>query len=306
MTSIEKISYSGWPACWRLRNSTVELIATSDVGPRVMRFAFVGGENVLCELADTLGKTGGTQWRNYGGHRLWHAPESRPRTYHPDNTPVPVQVLDDGIRLTQPAEPTTGIQKELQLTLDPHAAQATLHHRLTNQNLWPVTLAPWAITVMAAGGVAVFPLAPRGSHSTELLPNGSLSLWSYTDMSDARWTWGRQYVLLRQDPAAQTPQKAGGPVPAGWAAYWRAGQLFIKSFTFRPGAEYPDRGCSFETYTDAQILELESLGPLATLQPGASVEHVEHWHLVRDVPPVGREADVTAHVLPHLPAPQPV
>ena len=306
MTSIEKISYSGWPACWRLRNSTVELIATSDVGPRVMRFAFVGGENVLCELPDTLGKTGGTQWRNYGGHRLWHAPESRPRTYHPDNTPVPVQVLDDGIRLTQPAEPTTGIQKELQLTLDPHAARATLHHRLTNQNLWPVTLAPWAITVMAAGGVAVFPLALRGSHSTELLPNGSLSLWSYTDMSDARWTWGRQYVLLRQDPAAQTPQKAGGPVPAGWAAYWRAGQLFIKSFTFRPGAEYPDRGCSFETYTDAQILELESLGPLTTLQPGASVEHVEHWHLVGDVPPVGREADVTAHVLPHLPAPQPV
>ncbi|MEY3150514.1 MAG: hypothetical protein RLY92_741 [Chloroflexota bacterium] len=306
MTSIEKISYSGWPACWRLRNSTVELIATSDVGPRVMRFAFVGGENVLCELPDTLGKTGGTQWRNYGGHRLWHAPESRPRTYHPDNTPVLVQVLDDGIRLTQPAEPTTGIQKELQLTLDPHAAQATLHHRLTNQNLWPVTLAPWAITVMAAGGVAVFPLAPRGSHSTDLLPNSSLSLWSYTDMSDARWTWGRQYVLLRQDPAAQTPQKAGGPVPAGWAAYWRAGQLFIKSFPFRPGAEYPDRGCSFETYTDAQILELESLGPLTTLQPGASVEHVEHWHLVRDVPPVGREADVTAHVLPHLPAPQPV
>ncbi|MEY3150524.1 MAG: hypothetical protein RLY92_751, partial [Chloroflexota bacterium] len=98
MTSIEKISYSGWPACWRLRNSTVELIATSDVGPRVMRFAFVGGENVLCELPDTLGKTGGTQWRNYGGHRLWHAPESRPRTYHPDNTPVLVQVLDDGIR----------------------------------------------------------------------------------------------------------------------------------------------------------------------------------------------------------------
>lgn len=306
MTSIEKISYSGWPACWRLRNSTVELIATSDVGPRVMRFAFVGGENVLCELPDTLGKTGGTQWRNYGGHRLWHAPESRPRTYHPDNTPVPVQVLDDGIRLTQPAEPTTGIQKELQLTLDPHAAQATLHHRLTNQNLWPVTLAPWAITVMAAGGVAVFPLALRGSHSTELLPNGSLSLWSYTDMSDARWTWGRQYVLLRQDPAAQTPQKAGGPVPAGWASYWRAGQLFIKIFPFRPGAEYPDRGCSFETYTDAQILELESLGPLTTLQPGASVEHVEHWHLVGDVPPVGREADVTAHVLPHLPAPQPV
>ena len=95
----------------QLRNSSVELVATSDVGPRVMRFAFVGGENALCELPDTLGKTGGTEWRNYGGHRLWHAPESQPRTYHPDNVPVHVQALENGIRLTQPTEPTTGIQK---------------------------------------------------------------------------------------------------------------------------------------------------------------------------------------------------
>ena len=60
MTSIERFSYGGWPACWQLRNSSVELVATSDVGPRVMRFAFVGGENALFELPDTLGKTGGS------------------------------------------------------------------------------------------------------------------------------------------------------------------------------------------------------------------------------------------------------
>ncbi len=78
--------------------------------------------------------------------------------------------------------------------------------------------------------------------------------------------------------------------------------MFVNSLPFLPAAEYPDRGCSFETYTDGQILELESLGPLATLQPGASVEHVERWYLVRGVPPVAHEADVTAHVLPCLPA----
>jgi len=31
------------------------------------------------------------------------------------------------------------------------------------------------------------------------------------------------------------------------------------------------------------MLELETLGPMTTLQPGASVEHVEHWTLHRNV-----------------------
>ena len=29
------------------------------------------------------GKTGGSEWHIYGGHRLWHAPEVMPRTYYP-------------------------------------------------------------------------------------------------------------------------------------------------------------------------------------------------------------------------------
>ena len=32
-------------------------------------------------------------------------------------------------------------------------------------------------------------------------------------------------------------------------------------------------------FTNARMLELESLGPLATLAPGASVEHLEQWEL---------------------------
>jgi len=52
---VEKIEYKGWRNCYRVSNSEVELIVTSDVGPRVIRFGFVGGQNVFKEFPDQLG-----------------------------------------------------------------------------------------------------------------------------------------------------------------------------------------------------------------------------------------------------------
>ena len=49
-----------------------------------------------------------------------------------------------------------------------------------------------------------------------------------------------------------------------------------------PG-DYPDFGCSFETFTNADFLELETLGPLATLAPGESLTHTERWTAFRGV-----------------------
>ena len=88
---MEKIAYGGWPNCIRLRNRRMELVVTTDVGPRIMRLAFRGGPNLLKEYPEHLGKRGGNAWRLYGGHRLWHAPEASPRTYWPDNVPVASQ-----------------------------------------------------------------------------------------------------------------------------------------------------------------------------------------------------------------------
>jgi hypothetical protein len=55
-----------------------------------------------------------------------------------------------------------------------------------------------------------------------------------------------------------------------------------------------------ETYTDAQILEVETLGPLVNLGPGAAAEHVEHWFLFEDVPLPKDDAGVDIHVLPKV------
>lgn len=297
---MERTSYGGWPNCYRLSNELVDLIVTTDVGPRIIRLGFVGEENELKEYADMVGKTGGDEWHIYGGHRLWHAPEAQPRTYFPDNTPAQIEEHDGFTRVVQPTETTTGIQKEIDIRLSPDEAHVTLTHRLRNRNLWAVELAPWALSVMAQGGVAIIPLPPRGPHPENLLPANTLTLWAYTDMSDPRWTWGEKYILLCQDPQAAGPQKVGAMVPDGWAAYARGGHLFVKRFEYVAGARYPDWGCSFETFTNADMLEVETVAPLVSLEPGASVEHIEHWFLFRDVPMPEDDADVDRDVLPRV------
>jgi hypothetical protein len=297
---METIEYGGWPHCRRLSNGIVELIVTADVGPRVIRFGFEGERNEFKEYSATLGQTGGDEWKIYGGHRLWHAPEARPRTYFPDNAPVAVRETAHSALFTPPPETTTGIQKEIELLLQADAAHVEVRHRLTNHNLWPVELAPWALSVMEPGGTAILPLPPRGSHEEFLLPTSSIALPAYLDMSDPRWTWGEKYILLRAGANRSTPQKIGLHVSDEWCAYARDGHLFVKIFPYHDGAHYPDWNSSVEVFTNGEMLELETLGPLINLQPAETVEHIEHWHLFRDVPFAAGEADVERHVLPKI------
>ncbi|HHV62621.1 MAG TPA: hypothetical protein GXX51_08295 [Firmicutes bacterium] len=278
--SIEKIPYKGWPNCYRVSNGVVELIATTDVGPRIIRFGFADEPNEFCEFEEQVGETGGDEWRIYGGHRLWHSPESRARSYYPDNMPIEADEIDGGIRLRQYTEPTTGIAKTMEVRMEDGVV--TVRHTMINNGVWPVTLALWALSVMAPGGVAVAPQTTT-AHPEGLLPNRWLALWPYTDLTDKRLTLGKRFVLLRQDTSATGPCKFGLSVTDGWAAYVNRGHLFVKGFDYLEGFTYPDGGASVEVYTNERMLELETLSPLFELEPGDVAEHVETWRLYRNV-----------------------
>ena len=55
---VERANYKGWSNCYRVSNGEIELIVTGDVGPRVIRFGFVGGQNLFKEFPDQVGKSG--------------------------------------------------------------------------------------------------------------------------------------------------------------------------------------------------------------------------------------------------------
>lgn len=281
MEIIEEYSFRGWENCIYVTNDEIELIATTDVGPRIVRFGFIGGQNLFREFTDQQGKTGGDEWRIYGGHRFWHGPEASPRCYYPDNSSVKYKIEGETVKLTQEVEKTTGMQKEIEITLNPDENQVYVLHRITNRTLWDIELAPWALTVMNLGGRAIVPHEPFQSWEERLTPVRPLVLWAYTDMKDSRWIWGTKYIQLKQNPEAKTRQKLGILNTLGWAAYYLNGELFIKRYKYEPKARYTDFGVNTEIYTDPDILEVETLGELKKIPPGESVEHVESWLLFK-------------------------
>jgi hypothetical protein len=265
--------------CVSLQNGTLELLVTKSVGPRILSLRFVDGENLLAELPDFVTDCPGTgTFHFYGGHRLWHAPEEPARTYLPDDAPVELSTFQNGLKATQPTESQTGLQKSIEITLTADSAQVTLTHRITNHGLWDVTCSPWAITQLKTGGTAIF---PQIKIDTGVLPNRSLTLWPYTDMTSPNVHWGSNYILLQADMTSAF--KIGFPNPRGWQAYWLNGTLFVKHADYNVQAEYYDSGSSSESYCNDKFIELETLAPITTIVPGANATHIETWNLYRGI-----------------------
>ena len=274
---------------------------TTDVGPRIIFFGFAGGKNVFQNYDEMLQNPKIDEFQLYGGHRLWHAPENQPRTYYPDNHPVKIVDMGEFIQTTQPIETTTGVEKQMDIYLDPTEAEVKIVHRLTNHNIWGIELAAWSLSVMAPGGKAIVPLPTRGSHTEgDLLPSNTVTLWSYTNMADERWSWGNQYATLQSQPGNEIPQKGGFMVKDGWSAYVNNELLFVKYFDYLQEFAYADLGCNVETFTNESMLELETLGPLCWLLPGESVEHIEIWNLFDGVKTPKTEEEINQHILPKI------
>ena len=144
------------------------------------------------------------------------------------------------------------------------------------------------------------PLHPKNAKSpADFAPNQELVLWPYFDFADTRWTFGSRYLFLRQD-VNKGPTKIGLAHRMGWVAYLNSGVLFVKRFDYREGATYPDLGTRYQTFSNEDMLEMETVGMLTTLVPGQSAELEETWELFTDVPAVNTEADVDRFVLPLL------
>lgn len=280
---IEKTHYQGWTNCYRVSNGQIELIVVADVGPRIIRCAFNGGRNLFVEFPDQLGKSGEKQFQLRGGHRLWVAPEELATTWAPDNAPVRVEIRGQTLEATAPVEPGTGLQKQIIIKMSDSETAVEILHRIRNANPWKIEFAPWALTMMAPNGTAVAGFPPRGQHPEALLPTNPLTMWAYTDLSDPRWKFYAKYLTLRQDPRIAAPQKIGLFNSRSWGAYLLGTELFFKETEADPSARYPDFGASFEIFANAEFLELETLGPLRQVDPGAWVEHREQWRLMRDV-----------------------
>ena len=127
------VEYRGWKNNLRLSNGDVELIATLDVGPRVISYALPGGFNVMKNYDSHMGGTGEAEWQLRGGHRFWLAPEDLTRTYFPDNRPVKHEPIGpEAARIIAPPEEEYGVQKTMEIRLAPKGTRVDVKLKVTN------------------------------------------------------------------------------------------------------------------------------------------------------------------------------
>ncbi len=280
---VEKVEYKGWKNCYRVSNGDVELIVTGDIGPRIIRFGFPGGQNLFKEYVEQMGKTGEEKFQLRGGDRVWKAPEDAIATWAPDNVPVEIKVTANGLIARAPVEPLSMLQKEIEVNMAPSGERVLVSHRITNHSLYPLEFSPWVLTMMAEGGMAISGFPPRGKHPINLEVTNPLAMWAYTNLADKRWKFTRKYLTLQQDPNNTDAQKIGTFNADTWAAYVLNGEVFLKRTKSDPSKTYPDFGSAFEAFTNNEFLEMETLGPLTKVASGQTVEQVEQWSLHRNI-----------------------
>ena len=273
----KECDYKNYGKCAWLDNGRIKLIATVDVGPRIVFFGASNGANMLFEDIDRNFyeiNNGYGVWYAYGGHRIWSAPEVMPETYLPDNTRIEA-FFDNGVLTLRPAMTKFDKQFEIVVTMGEENS-VVIENRITNCSDKPAEYAPWSVTGLAAGGTEVIPLC---RDDNGFLPNRTMALWSYSDIRDERFELHNNYALLKQDSRKKHPFKAGFNVTDKNILYIKDSQMLKVSFEDYKQIVYPDFCCNFETYTNDLFLECEILGELKTYQPGETASVREVWEI---------------------------
>ncbi len=282
--SITTTQYAGHEAIG-IDAGRVRLMVTTSVGPRVLALLTEDGRNHFAELPDmTLECPGSDPIHLRGGSRLWAAPEDPRFTYRPDDDPVGVEEIADGVKLATRPDPVSETSREITIRVT-GPERFSLDYRVVNRAERPQRLAAWAITMMAAGGRAFLPVLTEPFDEGGFQGQRNIVLWSYARNDDPRLVLHDHAIELRASTDAALGRfKVGTTLRRGWVAHWRDGVLLVKYAGHEEAREYADMGASGQLYSQHDFTELETLGPLTDLDPGDAAEHHEDWavHLVEE------------------------
>jgi len=275
--SVSRVNYRGWRDSYRMTNGDVEVVVVPQIA-RIMGYAAAGGQNVLW-FNDALprrriGRTPPADYPNYGGHKLWVAPQDAwtwPPHLELDRGACTVQVRVDGsLRMIGTPSPEAGVRFDREIRLAPTGTGVEVKQIMVNVSDGPVRWAIWDVTQASTGGVGFVPL-------------GQGARWRTGDGAPLSDQWGRvgDVLLLR---AAGTTEKVFISGPPGCLGCAQGGWVFLKTFDVAPEPP-PDPETPREVWVGTGgFMELEIVGPAVELEPGESATLAETWRLLRAGP----------------------
>jgi hypothetical protein len=277
MVKIAAIEHAGLAAV-ELVERRSRIVIVHAVGPRIAWLSTRDGNNLL--FWDDEGRHTRGAWRLYGGHRFWltrpGADESED-AYQPDNEPCRVRELADGVAII--ARPDRS-QIEKTITVRARPTGWRVEHRVRNAGNMLWSGGAWALTCTL----------PRRSTQYHIPLGAPVGPWDVFTMVVPR-RWGSGQTSRLADPQFRIGDDGIEARARGHEAkrmmFARQGTLqmrdparggFEKRADVVAGARYP-LGTNLAIYLGPAsfMVELETMSPIATLAPGESLRHVEHW-----------------------------
>ena len=315
-------SYRGWKTL-ELTNGLVEVQVVPEIGGRVIQlklgdFEYFWVNDRLAGKLPPPGRLGPDgAWLNYGGEKLWPAPQGWSGEHEWPGPPDPV--LDGGphagsivtgrgnpvsVRLVSPKDARTGIQFSRLIQVYDGWSRVHVDATMTNVDSRPRRWGIWSVVQHNAANrsgpgpdknLRVWcPINPASLH-----PGGFKVMFGEPDNPSFQpeQDWG----LLRVHYQRRVG-KVGLDSPAGWVAtvHGSRGHAFVQRFPYFHGKKYPDDATvevwlhgvgryfaagKWNELRDDPIecpyfVETEVLSPFAALAPGESYTFSQDWHAV--------------------------
>jgi hypothetical protein len=240
---------------------------------RIVTFS-LAGKNILTAAKNSED--------NNWGSTFWPSPQSAwnwPPPVELDPNPYSASLSGAVLTLASQTFAALGLSVTKQFSVDGSTGVVTIRYGLVNHGTQAVSVAPWEISRVAAGGLTFFPMGD-GTPS-----KGMQDLLNLQMSGGVAW-------FAYDATAITNDQKVFADGHEGWIAHAGGNLLLVKAFSDTPATQAAPGEAEIEIYTDAghSYIEVENQGAYVSVASGATSTWTVRWFL--------RQLDASVSVQP--------
>jgi hypothetical protein len=283
MSQATRVQFHGYSDCVQLETRHARVVLGHQCGGRILEYSIQGKNALALDSAQAgwIHQSGKPEIDPWGG-RFDIGPE-KVTAAHPALWlgPWSADVIGDGtVRLVSGVDPATGVRLTRQFALNDNSSRLTCTQTIENASGETRALCHWGRTLVQGGGIGIVPLTEPSRFPNRYVMYDTVGSKLDFEPSDPNIVVRDGFLLVLDTPRHP---KLGMDSYAGWMAYLlKSDMLLVKRFKVYPDRVYNEIAgltVSLWCYQD-QLCEIEPLGPMERLAPGASASFTEDWWLL--------------------------
>jgi len=252
----------------------ISLETNPQVGGRITRLSFDGQDIIwryTCDWAQYMPFSS----CNGSGSTFWTSPQ---RAW-PNGGWPPIVAHDGGafsakadkghLLLQGETDEASGTSIDKAISIDEQHCSFNLQYTIHATR--ELKTAPWEITRVSRGGLAIFPLGDKNK-----LADAPLQPFVKIMNDDIAWFDDTQ----REAKPSKGGEKLIADGREGWLAYAHNNKLFIKVFADVAKESFAPNEGDIEIYADKEFLELEQQGEYTSIDAGSSLSWPVQWRII--------------------------